>query len=185
MESTFSAPPTPQKTSLVAASVLDQILRSSDESSEANLLPASLPKVHPLLLNSVPSNPSPLPRLFLACVLTPYRGITYADAKQKQHLAVEAVIREGLKLGVQNHYLDGIPLLFASSRLLQERITQWGSGAGPFADLPERVALGILLRDKNLHNANTGSVWSSSVLFSLVQELVDSWNASEDKLHGK
>ena len=55
----------------------------------------------------------------MACALTPYRGITYVDEKGKTRSAVEAVIREGLKVGTKNHYLDGVPALFSASELLK------------------------------------------------------------------
>lgn len=35
-----------------------------------------------------------------------------------------------------------------------------------------------------MHNSNTGSHWTSSLLFSLVQELVPSWNAEADTFDG-
>jgi tRNA nucleotidyltransferase (CCA-adding enzyme) len=72
--------------------------------------------------------------LYLACALTPYRGITYVDVKGKMHSAVEAVIREGLKVGTKNHYLDGIPSLFSASEILK----------APDIETPsERVAIGL------------------------------------------
>jgi len=55
----------------------------------------------------------------MACALTPYRGVTYVDEKGKNRSAVEAVIREGLKVGTKNHYLDGVPALFSASELLK------------------------------------------------------------------
>lgn len=45
-------------------------------------------------------------------------------------------------------------------------------------------ALGLLLRDKSVHNPNTGSHWTSSVLFSLVQELAPLWNPVKDTFDG-
>jgi tRNA nucleotidyltransferase (CCA-adding enzyme) len=44
--------------------------------------------------------------------------------------------------------------------------------------------LGLLLRDKCVHNPNTGSHWATSVLFSLLQELVPMYDAVEDQLDG-
>jgi hypothetical protein len=77
-----------------------------------------LPSVHKTLLSSIIS-PGVKSRLFLAAALTPYHGITYTDSKKKSHPAVEAALREGLKLGTQNHYLDGIPALFVAADLLK------------------------------------------------------------------
>ena len=48
----------------------------------------------------------------------------------------------------------------------------------------EAVALGLLLRDKVVHNPNTGSHWTTSILFSLVQELTPLYDAEKDQLNG-
>jgi tRNA nucleotidyltransferase (CCA-adding enzyme) len=77
-------------------------------------------------------------RLFLAAALTPYRGITCLDAKKKERSAVDAVIRDGLKLGTQNHYLDGIPPLFTASELLKSSELK----GQKYADASQRVAVG-------------------------------------------
>lgn len=58
-------------------------------------------------------------RLYLAATLTPYLGVNYKDKKQKEFPAVTYVIRDLLKLGTQNHYLDGVPALFASCEVLK------------------------------------------------------------------
>jgi tRNA nucleotidyltransferase (CCA-adding enzyme) len=92
------------------------------------------------LLSSLSAIPSCIPRLFLAAALTLYRGVTYVDAKDKTHPAAEAAIREGLKLGTQNHYLDGIPLLFAAADLLKNPRLD----GNRFAGNSERVAIGLL-----------------------------------------
>ena len=70
---------------------------------------------------------------------TPYRGITYVDEKGKLHLAVEAVIREGLKVGTKNHYLDGIPALFSASELFKSPDIKDEKFKSP----SERVAIGL------------------------------------------
>lgn len=44
---------------------------------------------------------------------------------------------------------------------------------------------GLLLREKNVHNPNTGSFWATSLLFSLVQELIPAWNNVTAQLDGK
>jgi len=123
------------------------------------------------------------------------------DAKNKNHLAVEAAIRVGLKLGTQNHYLDGIPPLFIAAdlfkdpRLNSERFVGKSErvAIGPscfFAMiwpplLSDDILAGLLLRDKVIHNPNTGSHWTSSLLFSLVQELVPLYDVDNDTLDGK
>ena len=106
----------------------------------------------------------------------PFQGIEYRDHKQKDHPLVEAVIRDSLKLGTQNHYLDGIPVLFAATRLIQAQITD---------NSLDRVRLGLLLRNKLIHNSNTGSHWTASILFTLVTELIPLYDLENDLRDGK
>jgi len=75
----------------------------------------------------------------MACALTPYRGITYVDDKRKERSALEVVIREGLKVGTKNHYLDGIPALFLASGLLKSPDVQDDRFKTPSG----RVAIGL------------------------------------------
>lgn len=75
--------------------------------------------MHPLLTSQLAVDKTLKPRLFFAAALTPFRHVSYA-AKKKSVLAVEMVIREAVKLGMQNHYLDGIPALFAAAEALQK-----------------------------------------------------------------
>jgi tRNA nucleotidyltransferase (CCA-adding enzyme) len=113
--STFSSTPGSPVTSVAAATLLQALLKPVSSTSSF----AALPSIHKTLISSALS-PGTKSRLFLAAALTPYRGITYTDSKKKQHLAVEAAIREGLKLGTQNHYLDGIPALFIAADLFKD-----------------------------------------------------------------
>lgn len=94
----------------------------------------SLPPLHPLLLSTIGDSPSPLSRLFLAAALTPYKNQAYTDAKGKKHPLNEAVLRDGLKLGTQSHYLDGIPALFSAAEVLKDLHVE-----------QDRVSLGLLL----------------------------------------
>jgi tRNA nucleotidyltransferase (CCA-adding enzyme) len=129
---TFSAPPASSIRSLAAASILHALV-------DPDSVPHSqLPAIHPTLLSAVNADPSCKARLFLSAALTPYFGITYLDRKGKRLPAVELVIRESLKLGVQNHYLDGIPPLFAAAELLNDPTL----GTGRFKVPSERVAIG-------------------------------------------
>src|SRR5271154_6680075 len=105
--SAMSGPPASYTQSLSAATFLHVIFNKPTQ-----LLPA----VHPDLVHNV--TPSTMARLFLAAALTPFRGLKYTDSKNKSHFAVEAVIRDGLKLGTRNHYLDGVPLLFTAAQIL-------------------------------------------------------------------
>ncbi len=95
--------------------------------------------MHPLILSGLSSSTSVVPRLYMACALTPYRGITYVDEKGKKRPAVEAVIREGLKVGTKNHYLDGVPALFSASELLKAPDIE----DDKFKTSSERVAIGV------------------------------------------
>lgn len=110
--SALSSRPSSTSLALAAASILQTFLRP-----ETALFPH--PPLHPLISSGLSSSISVAPRLYMACALTPGRGITYVDVKGKQHSAVEAVIREGLKVGTKNHYLDGIPSLFSAAELLR------------------------------------------------------------------
>ncbi|TFK57694.1 poly A polymerase C-terminal region-like protein [Heliocybe sulcata] len=160
---TFSQQPSHPSSSLAAASILRTLLSP---------LPSPLPPLHPLF-TSITYDTSTTARLYLACALTPFRGLTYTDAKGKPHPVVEAAIRECLKLGAQNHYLDGIPALFAAAAVLRHPVF-----GGPL----QRVAIGLVLRDKCVHNVNTGAHWVTSTLFALVQELASIWDPETDSL---
>lgn len=81
-------------------------------------------------------------RLYLACALIPYRGMEYRDHKNKIRPLVDAVIRDGLKLGVQNHYLDGIPALLDAWDLISPRVAALAEGHSP----DERRSIGMIFR---------------------------------------
>ena len=87
LASAFSGSPGPRTTSLAAASILQALLLSPTE---------SLPKIHSELI-TLANDPNAIWRLLLAAAMTPFKGITYQD-KKAERLAVEAVIREGLKV---------------------------------------------------------------------------------------
>lgn len=78
--------------------------------------------------------------MYLAAVLTPYKGISYQD-KKKTPSAIEYILRDVLKLGTQNHFLDGIPALFSSSIVLQNPVLT----SERFLHASQRVALGLCL----------------------------------------
>ena len=131
--------------------------------------------------SSLQMDPTFLARLYLAALLTPFQGIEYRDKhkQKKNHLLVEAVIRDSLKLGTQNHYLDGIPVLFAATRLVKAQVMDDSQHSR------DRVRLGLLLRNKLVHNSNTGSHWTASVLFTLVTELIPFYDLENDLMHSK
>lgn len=178
----FSSPPKDPLQGLVAATILHSLTTA----------PSPLPPIHPLLAQHFTLHPSTKPRLFLASALTPFKDITYPDAKGKTHPAVEAVLRDGCKLGNQSSYLSGIPTLFTAANLLKnptleverfkhrpERVVT-GKKKRTCAALSYKLLSGLLLRDKSVHNPNVGSTWPISTLFSLVQELLPLWRTPED-----
>ncbi|KAF8665065.1 hypothetical protein AX16_000533 [Volvariella volvacea WC 439] len=177
----MSGSPADAGLSLAATSVLYALLQPLPPlPSGADDLESSqeaIPQLHPLLLTAAKNDPTCIPRLYLASALTPHIGLTYKDKKKKEIPVVEAVLRESVKLGTQNHYLDGIPVLFAARQLLREpKLEKWSTPS-------ERVAIGLLIREKNVHNPHTGTHWSSSFLFSLVQELVAHYDVGERRLN--
>ncbi|EGO02775.1 hypothetical protein SERLA73DRAFT_176148 [Serpula lacrymans var. lacrymans S7.3] len=165
----MSAPLSHLDSSLAATSVLHALISTDSTSISAS----HLPPLHPTLLHATRDVVGNAARLYLASALFPYHVITYTDKKKRQHLAVEAVLQEGLKLGKQNHYLDGIPSLFAAADLLKDPISKIGMPS-------ERVVIGSLLREKVVHNIHTGSHWASSLLFSLVCEIAPLYDVSDN-----
>ncbi|TFY82353.1 hypothetical protein EWM64_g1654 [Hericium alpestre] len=169
ISSTLSHPPTSSASAVAAAAILQTFLRP-----DIALFPH--PPLHPLLLSVAPSSRSITARLYLACALTPYRGSTYVDHRGREHLAVEAAIREGLKIGTKHHYLDGIPLLYTAAELLK----QPKMDDERFKTPSERVAIGLLLRNTAVHNPLIDSHWTVSLLFALVQDLVPLYDVVND-----
>ncbi|KAI0761691.1 hypothetical protein BD413DRAFT_616900 [Trametes elegans] len=170
---TLSGTPSSPQNALKAAMLLHVLTNPANTANTPFELPfPSLPAIHPLLLSDFAAPSSTSRRLYLASALTPYRELIYTQAKGKVRQAAEAVIREGLKLGAQHHYLDGIPALFAAAELVQRGVADFEAAR---FDKPERAWIGVLLREKNVHNHLAGSVWSISLLFALVQELTALW----------
>ena len=132
----------------------------------------------PLLLSLIDDNATKA-RLYLASLCLPYLGISYQDTKKKTQLVVTSVIRDSLKYGVQNHYLDGVPALFSSLPLLKTSMSD-------HKNTPlDRIKLGLLLRNKLVHNPLTGNHWTTSLLFSLVTDLVPHYNVWDDKFNSE
>ena len=192
--STLSSRPSSTSLALVAASILQTFLRP-----DAPLF--RHPPIHPLISSGLSSSASVIPRLYMACALTPCRGITYVDEKGKTRSVVEAVIREGLKVGTKNHYLDGIPSLFSASELLKapdidddkskSKIPSERVAIGLYADTglccsmsAKAMVQGLLLRHNSVHNAHIGAHWTTSLLFSLIQELVDCYDTPKEEFNG-
>ncbi|GLB36528.1 putative tRNA nucleotidyltransferase poly(A) polymerase family protein [Lyophyllum shimeji] len=170
IQATFSSPPAPRDTAFAAASILHALLHPNNSSR--------LPRLHSTYLAAVNADSSCRARLYLATTLTPYESVTYRDKKNKSASAIEYILRETLKLGTQHHFLDGIPALFSAANLLKNPVLT----SERFPHPSQRVALGLLLREKAVHNANTGSDWATSLLFSLVQELVPLYDFANDTI---
>ncbi|KAG9314662.1 hypothetical protein JVU11DRAFT_5467 [Chiua virens] len=151
---TASAAVAPAELSLVACTILYDLLLPSSSPGPRKFTT----RPHPTLIAHA-NDRGTRARLFLSASLYSFAGVTYEDHKHKIHPLVEAVIREGLKLGNKNYYLDGVPALFDACRTTQ------GTPS-------ERVAIGLALRHPKVHKPMSGSHWSLSLLFSLVCELV-------------
>ncbi|KAG6371634.1 hypothetical protein JVT61DRAFT_9348 [Boletus reticuloceps] len=159
-----SGPVASPELSLTACTILHDFLFSPSPSG----LRRFTTRPHPTLLVHASNDQGTRARLFLSASLYSFAGITYKDHKQKVHPLVEAVIREGLKLGNKNYYLDGIPALFDAASMLKGLSLE----DARFTTPSERVAIGLLLRHGKVHKPTSGSHWSSSLFFSLVCELV-------------
>jgi len=169
-----SIPPPPeesQKEALAASSILRSLLQPSEDSE--------VPQVHPLLITAAKENKGDLSRYYLAALLLPYNGQTYQDHKGKTQLVIDLMIREALKRGSQNHYLDGIPALYKAVPLIRGAVEE--NVKTPL----DRVRLGLCLRHPVVHNLTTGSLWSGSIFFSLLLELAPVYNVAEDDLNGE
>jgi len=172
--SILSSRPSSTSLGLAAASILQTFLRPDTALFRH-------PPVHAMILSGLSSSTSVVPRLYMACALTPYKGITYVDEKGKTHSAVESVIRESLKVGTKNHYLDGVPALFSASELLKAPVID--NDKFKLKTPSERAAIGLFLRHNSVHNAHIDAHWTTSLLFSLIQQLVECYDTSKDKFN--
>lgn len=132
ISATFEPNPSEGASAIGAAAILHALLAPS-HNAELNI-----PPPHPLLVSQFEQDKTLRPRLFLATALAPYLGVKCSSPKkQVMALAVEPVIKEGLKLGMQNHYSDGVTALFAAAEVLRGvRVSQF-EGPG------ERARIGI------------------------------------------
>ncbi|EAU92989.2 transfer RNA nucleotidyltransferase [Coprinopsis cinerea okayama7 len=137
-----------------------------------------IPPLHPIYYRYLRADATTRARLYLASFLTPYLSLTYLDKKRKALPAVEAVIREALKLGTQNHFLDGVPFLFSAVPKVRQFLLEYPT----FYTEHKRSRIGMFLRHKNIHHLNAGVHWSSSFLFSLVTEMGELYDLNADKL---
>ncbi|KAJ3575901.1 hypothetical protein NP233_g783 [Leucocoprinus birnbaumii] len=173
--STLSGNPAASSQGFAAASILHHLLENRKQESR-NI---DLPALHPLYYQALDTDPTCSSRLYLAASVTPFKGLTYLDKKKKEQPVIELVLGESLKLGRQSHFLDGIPLLFTAAESISRSIIE----TDKLHPTSERVGIGLLLREKSVHNSVTGSHWTSSFLFSIVQELVGVCDVKHDTMN--
>lgn len=131
IKAAFSEQPVPDASALTSAIVLHALLTEYD---------VNLPPLHSSLFRAVKTDPSCASRLYLASMLNPFAHITYTDNKRRVHSVTGIVLRESLRLGTQNHYLDGIPPLFSANQLLRSALN-----GEVLHSSSRRVVLGALL----------------------------------------
>lgn len=132
--STANGQPGPINRAAASASILNTLWRT-DPPPTLKLSP-----VHPTLASHIRGK-AEMGRLYLACALIPYHGLEYWDHKKKSRPLVDAVIRDGLKLGVQCHYLDGIPALFDAWDFVSPKVAALAEGQSP----DDRRIIGMFL----------------------------------------
>ncbi|CAE6448515.1 unnamed protein product [Rhizoctonia solani] len=147
----------PQSTGIHAASILCSFL---------DLVSTPLPTPHPELLKQTREDHGLRQRLIFGAALTPWKDMTYPY--KKGHLpVVEHIVKEGLKIGGQTHFIPAVPRLFAAHKRASN------PSLDKFDGPSQRASIGLLLRDGDVHNPRTGTHWSASLLFSMVQDLAD------------
>ncbi|KAF8710251.1 Poly A polymerase head domain, partial [Rhizoctonia solani] len=146
-----------RSTGINAASILCNFFNSA---------PTTLPIPHYELLKQAHEDHGLRQRLIFAAALTPWRDMICPQKKGHQS-AVELIVKEGLKIGSQNHFIPSVPKLFAAHKKSSNPSLEKFEGPS------QRALIGLLLRDSDVHSPRTGTHWSSSLLFSLVQDLVD------------
>ncbi|QRW00710.1 tRNA nucleotidyltransferase [Ceratobasidium sp. AG-Ba] len=125
--------------------------------------PSLLPAPHPLLLEYAQGDLGARQRLILGAAVSHWSRAMYTERKKVASLS-EGIIREGLKIG--GHFLTAVPNLFDAHKLISKPSLEKFEGPS------ERSLIGVLLRDKKVHNPQHGTHWSTSLLFSLVLDLV-------------
>ncbi|KAL5635434.1 hypothetical protein ACGC1H_004281 [Rhizoctonia solani] len=147
----------PRTTGIHAASILCSFLDS---------VSTSLPALHPELLKQAHEDHGLRQRLIFGAALTPWKDMTFPQ--KKGHLpVVEHIVKEGLKIGGQIHFIPSVPRLFAAHKRTSK------PSLDKFEGPSQRALIGLLLRDGDVHNPRTGTHWSASLLFSMVQDLID------------
>ncbi|GJJ12611.1 hypothetical protein Clacol_006854 [Clathrus columnatus] len=149
------------------------------------------------LKNAIIRTPRPPKETFLEDPLRVLRCIRFAS--RFSYVLVQELVKEAndeeVKLGVQDHFLDGIPVLFKGAKLVSEFKLEKING-NPSSEKEaatgvklvsesekrdnERVAMGLFFRQQSIHSPILDAHWTSTILFSLVQELVPLWRPDDD-----
>lgn len=142
---------------LLAGEILQDILREGEQLG-----------VPHALLSPLREDKAARKKLWLAVALSPLKGLTYTEKKKTLPLS-DAVIRDSVKLPNAERAFVG-HIFSAADKLSHPTLER-------FAAQParERSAIGLLLRDGDVHDANSGLDWRSSVLFALVMGLQPVW----------
>ncbi|CAD6577952.1 MAG: CCA tRNA nucleotidyltransferase, mitochondrial [Cyphobasidiales sp. Tagirdzhanova-0007] len=112
-------------------------------------------------------------RMWLAVTLSPLRKITYTE-KQKTIPLSDTIIRDSVKLpGIERGFVQHI---FAAQPKLSDPDPVKFLTSGRER---ERSSIGLLLRDGDVSDALNGLDWRTSVLFSLIIDLLPSWGQDE------
>ena len=191
IKSSLSAIPRSPSLGLASATILHAIFAQFDDPNTSSPFPTICKDI----IEFTADDKDIRRRLYLGSALTPYREVTFRE-KKRDVSALEGIARYGLKvlllsqhrtrlikfkiflqLGNTNYYMDAIPALFAAATALSiPSLKKFTHSSGS-----ERVAIGLVLRDKNIHNELTGTHWTTSLLFSLVQDLVETIHPDDGK----
>lgn len=103
-------------------------------------------------------------RLWLALAVSPLRDITYIEKKKTVPLSF-TVVGDSIKLpNTERSFVGHIHA--AAKKLSRPALDKLAKGTPH-----ERSTLGLLLRDTDVHEPNSGLDWRTSVLFSVVMDL--------------
>ncbi|KAJ7767057.1 hypothetical protein B0H14DRAFT_3116740 [Mycena olivaceomarginata] len=154
IKGSLSGPIAPSTSSVKAACVLRSILSPSGSALE------NLTSVHPALVSSAKDDPGAMAHLYLAAVLLPHFGISYRHNK-RTYAAVQCAVREMLELGTQNHFLNGIPLLFKAAEFFEKNpdLNRFVFIDIFYPTAPAHPYAGLFLRGKDLHHPSSNARW--------------------------
>lgn len=150
LETSEAIPPTAGDVALQAGEILQSLVSGS--SGVSSTLLASL------------QDKVAVKRLWLAVAVSPLRDITYIEKKKTLPLT-HTVVGESVKLpNTERNFVGHIHA--AARKLSHPSLNRLGSGTPS-----ERSTIGLLLRDADVHDLNSGLDWRTSVLFSMIMDL--------------